>query len=67
MLCYRDRTYCVSPCANTDCPRRLTDSIIEEAKAFGLPTAQAHFADSCLGYRAPGDSNGKLDGTPKTD
>lgn len=67
MLSYRDRTYCVSPCANTDCPRRLTDSVIEEAKAFGLPTAQAHFADSCPEYRAPGDSDGELDGKSKPD
>lgn len=67
MLSYRDRTYCASPCANNDCPRKLTDTIIEDARAFGLPTAQAHFADSCREHIPLGESDGKLDGTPKPD
>jgi len=41
MLCYRDRTYCpFTECKKTACVVRLTEDIIRDAQAFGLPICQ---------------------------
>lgn len=51
MLSYRDRTYCSrNDCVNTQCPRKLTHKIMEDAKDFGLPVAHADFSDTCGMY-----------------
>jgi len=34
-LCYRDRTFCTSPCATVPCDVRLTQEIREAARAWG--------------------------------
>lgn len=41
MICYHDRTFCISP--NCTCGRKLTDHIREAAKKAGLPVAMAYF------------------------
>lgn len=43
MICYKDKTFCVS--SNCKCGRELTDKIKQEAEAFGLPLALANFCD----------------------
>ena len=52
MLSYRDMTYCIDAvhCNNKDCPRRLIDEDIQEAKKLGLCISQASFAISCKVY-----------------
>lgn len=34
-LCYKDRTWCTSPCATVPCDRRLTQEVREAARAWG--------------------------------
>ena len=45
-------TYCIDAvhCNNKDCPRRLIDKDIQEAKKLGLCISQASFAISCKVY-----------------
>ena len=56
MLCYKDRTWCNSICANIECRLNLTDNEVENAiKWWGSkypPIAFANFKDSdeCPGY-----------------
>lgn len=49
MLCYMDRTYCVSPGCVDKCGRKLTDKIRAEAVAWwggeGAPIAMSDFCD----------------------
>jgi hypothetical protein len=37
MICYMDRTYCISPNCVNACGRKLTDAVRVAAKAAGLP------------------------------
>lgn len=54
MISYRDMTFCHSPCANDNCRRKLTDSVIEGARKWwggdDAPIAMADFADFCPEY-----------------
>ena len=43
MICYKDKTFCVSKCVNKDCQIRLTDKIKEDARDFGLPITMSDF------------------------
>ena len=43
MLCYKDKTFCVSPCINKTCTRLLTGKIREDAEKSGLTIAQCDF------------------------
>ena len=51
MICYRDKTYCVSKdCVNQSCKRRMTDEIQEKAAAFGLPVSLTDESKICRYY-----------------
>lgn len=52
MLCYKDKTFCKSDCVNESCTIRLTEKIIKEAEAFGLPTSHADFSKGCYDYES---------------
>lgn len=50
MPCYKDMTFCPfwRDCGKAaDCHRPLTDQVVAEAEAFGLPTAQYLSAPAC--------------------
>ena len=42
MLCYKDKTFCVSDCS-TKCTAKLTKEIEKEASKFGLPVCCADY------------------------
>ena len=50
MISYKDITFCNSDCINKDCPRYLSDKIIDGANKIQLPLAQADFSEQCKGY-----------------
>jgi len=43
MLCYRDKTFCMSPSCKNDCGRQLTEEVSRRAEHAGLPVAAAYF------------------------
>jgi hypothetical protein len=49
-LCYKDRTYCESDCANTRCRRFIYKTLFKEAEDFGLPVAVSDFSPDCIDY-----------------
>jgi hypothetical protein len=49
-LCYKDRTFCDSNCANTKCFRFIYKGLWVEARNFGLPLAVADFSLDCEDY-----------------
>jgi hypothetical protein len=49
-LCYKDKTFCRSDCANTTCFRFMYRGLIKEADDFGLPIAVADFSVDCKDY-----------------
>lgn len=56
MIGYRDMTFCVGPCATTDCPRQFTPEDQERADRWwggpGAPVAFADFRGNCPRYIA---------------
>jgi hypothetical protein len=50
MICYRDRSYCDSDCRNTTCDRFVSQQLINDANAFGLPLALTDYSKNCPGY-----------------
>jgi len=54
MICYRDKTFCNSDCINTDCSRKLTTQVINDAEAWwggaNAPIAITNFATTCESY-----------------
>jgi len=56
MLCYKDKTFCVAPCA-TDCHRRYTATVAKEAKIWwgkasgAVPIALDNFASKCPAFK----------------
>lgn len=40
MICYKDRTFCISDCQK-NCKLKLTEEIKHEAEGFGLPISIA--------------------------
>lgn len=49
MMCYKDRTFCVSENCTNECDRQLTPEIVEAAKKWGgddAPIAQGTFCES---------------------
>jgi hypothetical protein len=47
MITYKDRAFCNSPCANTDCPRFLSNDVRKGAQKIGLPISLMSFMDEC--------------------
>ena len=51
MIHYKDRTFCNSVlCSNEECPRKLTDAILEDAQDFGLSVSSADFSSGCMDF-----------------
>ena len=51
MICYRDRTYCVSrDCVNRNCDRRMTDEVQEKANKSCLPVSVEDGTETCRYY-----------------
>ena len=46
MICYRDRTFCVSEGCKNECGRQLTKEDREKANKMGLPIAQSRFCET---------------------
>ena len=43
MLCYKDKTFCVSPDCKNECGRKLTDKDRRGAEGLKLPLSVGHF------------------------
>lgn len=60
MIGYKDMTFCFSNCGNTECPRKLTQNIYDEAEAWwgteNPPITLADFATNCDSH-IEGDDN----------
>lgn len=54
MICYKDTTFCVSPCGTKDCERKISGEIIDGARAWwggdNAPLAVALFARNCTAH-----------------
>lgn len=42
-MCYRDRTYCISPNCKGECGKKLTDEERKRAEKSKLPISYAYF------------------------
>jgi hypothetical protein len=49
-LCYKDKTFCDSDCANAKCFRYIYKGLYKEASDFGLPVAVSDFSSRCSDY-----------------
>jgi hypothetical protein len=45
MLCYRDKTFCVSENCTNECRRQLVEEDRKEADRLGLPISVAEYCD----------------------
>lgn len=50
MICYKDRSFCVSPMCKNECGRKLTKEILEEAKEYGLPVSCMYFCGEASSF-----------------
>lgn len=57
MICYKDKTFCVAQCTNTQCDRKLTKGVIQAARAAELNIAVSNFSENCKDYRKPTDAS----------
>lgn len=46
MICFRDRTYCISPGCINKCGRKLTEKIRKEARAWWLQVTKGRDDDA---------------------
>jgi hypothetical protein len=57
MICYKDKSFCMSDCVTTECDRHWSDRKAADAeKWWGKPNAPVAFIDfskDCQVYRAP--------------
>ena len=57
MISYKDKTFCVAPCATTDCHRRYTKQVAKEAKIWwgkasgAVPLALDDFSSKCPAFK----------------
>lgn len=49
-LCYKDKVYCKSDCANTFCRHFAYKGLQNEADKFGLPVCYVDFSPVCVDY-----------------
>lgn len=52
-LCYKDRAWCTAKCNTHNCPRNVTEKVIQEAKEFGLSISYMDFSRCCPEYTGP--------------
>lgn len=54
MISFKDMTFCSSPCQNTECYRKLTPQIVNDAEAWwgneNAPIAIANMATTCESF-----------------
>lgn len=43
MICYGNRTYCISPDCHNQCGRQLTDKIKADARRLKMPLCTGYF------------------------
>ena len=55
MLCYKDKTFCMSDCTNSECSRFVYPELQKEAENFGLGLALSDFSGRCDGYKPKED------------
>lgn len=55
MMCYRDRTFCMSDCINQACWRFLSDSDVTRANEMNLPIAWSNYSANCPDYLPPAE------------
>jgi len=55
MMCYRDITFCIAECANTNCQRKFTDKVQQDAQKWwgneNAPIAVSDLSEGCEDYR----------------
>lgn len=55
MICYRDMTFCIAPCANTECHARFTNEVIDAAHQWwggdDAPISIADCSPGCVGFK----------------
>lgn len=50
MLCYQDKTFCISPDCTDECGRQFTPKIKAEAEAWGKARGLINGAPVCFSY-----------------
>ena len=64
MVCYKDRSYCVSPDCKNDCKRQLTEEIRQGARDMNMPLSVGYFCglpDFMKMQEEEQDDNNELD------
>ena len=60
MICFRDMTFCNAKCINTDCQRKLTDKVLDDAARWWgsvfAPISVADMSENCEQYLPKGVS-----------
>lgn len=51
MICYKDMTFCIAHCINTDCSRHFYRVSKEQVDKVGLPICYANMKDGCDIYQ----------------
>ena len=60
MLCYKDRSYCVSPDCKNDCRRQLTEEIHQEARDMNMHLSVGYFCGLPDLMKMQNDNNEQL-------
>ena len=52
MICYMDRSFCISPNCENKCGRKLTDEVRDGARRKRLPICTGYFCDKPVWHEA---------------
>lgn len=55
MMCYRDKTFCMSDCINQACWRFLSDNDAANANSLNLPLSLSDYSTDCPDYLPPAE------------
>lgn len=59
-MCFRDMTFCIAECANTNCPRKYTDKVQRFAEIWwgskDAPISLGDMSEGCKDYQPVEDT-----------
>lgn len=53
MIVYKDRTFCLSDCTNSECSKYFDAGVNKDAQDAGLPVSLADLSKTCTSYTPP--------------
>lgn len=51
MICYKNRSYCIANCSQSECTDMITEEVQDKAIRTNLPLSMIDYSDICKDYK----------------